>query len=161
MHHSGIQPENHAQIGVLAIAPAVATAFKIATALALSCLFKPTVAEAQERGGEVSKKVDDLKLQKSKSLERRYQRLVKKIAKSPQDQRRLAGQFVDNVFGGLKFSPKNPNGYGEEAYNGIKNDLIGILIGDEVDVPNLIMSLYKGQKHKEIENINFLLKKKE
>jgi hypothetical protein len=152
--------ENSAQIGVLAMAPIVTMAFKLVSALALSYLFNPPVVEAKERRGEASKEGVDSKLQKSKSLERRYQRLVKNIAKSPQDPRILAGQFVDDVFSELKYSDKNRNGYGEEAYNGIKNDLIGILIGDQVDVPNLIISLYGGQKHKEIENINFLLNKK-
>jgi hypothetical protein len=155
-----IQPENPAQIGILAMAPIVTMAFKLVSALALSYLFNPPVVEAKERRGEASKEGVDSKLQKSKSLEKRYQRLVKNIAKSPQDQRRLAGQFVDDVFGGLKFSSKNQNGYGEQAYNGIKNDLIGILIGDQVDVPNLIISLYGGQKHKEIKNIAFLINKK-
>lgn len=155
-----IQPENPVQIGILAMAPVVITAFKLVSALALSYLFNPPVVEAKERGGEASKEGDDSKLQKSKSLEKRYQRLVKNIEKSPQDSGRLVGQFVDDVFGGLKFSSKNQNGYGEEAYNGIKNDLIGILIGDQVDVQNLIISLYKGGKHKEIENITFLLNKK-
>lgn len=148
-------PGNHGQIGVLAMAPAVATAFRLVTALALSYLFNQPIVEAKKRGGDASKNKGDLKL-----VEAKYQRLVENITKSPQSERRLAEQFVDDVFGGLKYSPENQNGYNEQAYNEIKKDLTGLLIGDNVDVQNLIISLYKGGKHKEIENITFLLNKK-
>ncbi len=71
--------ENSAQIGVLAMAPAVFTAFKLVSALALSHLFNPTIVEAKKRGGDASENKGDLKSQKLKSLEKRYQRLVKNI----------------------------------------------------------------------------------
>ena len=111
-------PGNHGQIGVLAMAPVAVTAFKLLALLALSHLINPSIVEAKERGGDASENKGDLKL-----VEAKYQRLVENITKSPRNERRLVEQFVEDVFGDLKSSHKNRNGYDEQTYEKIKRDL--------------------------------------
>ena len=149
-----IQNENPAQIGALAMVPAVATAFSLVTAFALAYLFKPTVFETEKRDGDFSKKGGDLKSQKLEFLQDQYQRLVENIATSPQNELILAGQFVDGVFGDLKSSyPKH--------YENIKKDLLSIVVDKNVGVvKNLMLSFKSDNRYDVIENIFFLLNKK-
>jgi hypothetical protein len=147
------QSENTPQIAVLAMAPALATAFNLATALALSYLFAPT-AEAVKSCSEASKEGGDLKSKNLKILEDKYQRLVENIAKSPQSERILVGQFVDDVFGGMRSEYS-------KHYENIKNDLSSIIIDKNVNVvPNLIKSFGENNRYDVIEKVFFLLDKK-
>lgn len=146
-----IQNENPAQIGVLAIAPAVTTALISVIPFVFNYLSKLIVDGTLEKDVEPSKKVDDLKL---KSLEDKYQELVKNIATSPQNERILAGQFLEDVFGNLKSQY-------QMHYANIKNDLLSIVVDKNVDVvKNLILSFKSDNRYDVIENIFFLLNKK-
>jgi hypothetical protein len=145
-----LQSENPAQIGALAMAPAVATAFNLVTAFALSYLFAPT-AEAVRSCNKASKKLDDLK---SELIEGQYSKLVQDVEQNPQNKVRLVGQFVDDVFGDMKSKyPKH--------YVNIKSDLSSIIIDKNANfVPELIQFFRQNNRYDAIEKVFFLLDKK-